>query len=307
VRILVVGAGLVGSVYAGQLARCGHEVALLARGGRLAELRRTGLRLRIRHGTAVTVGLTVAGEAPASRPDLIMIAVRREQAMAAAEQVGRIAAGTVLLFGNYAGMTVDLAAVCGRERTAAGFPGVGGQIDGGQVTYTRIAQQPTVVGTAGCAPDAVRMIAAALRGASFPTRFEPDIEGWLATHAALVVPMAAAIRAAGGSADALAGRRDLLLLAVRATRATYRTQRRMGRLVASRNLRLLYLLMPERFACWYWSRALPGDFGELAFAAHTRHAWHEMAMLGAWLRSTVEAEDDAARLLDALLGLAGRA
>ena len=154
-RILVVGAGVVGSVYASHLARGGHEVALLARGDRLAELRRSGLLLRPRHGAAVTGPVTVTGGAPAFRPDLVVLAVRREQAMTAARQVGGMAAGAMLLFGNYAGMTAELASACGRERTAAGFPGVGGRIDDGEVTYTLIAQQPTVVGTAGCAPDAL--------------------------------------------------------------------------------------------------------------------------------------------------------
>lgn len=72
--------------------------------------------------------------------------------------------------------------------------------------------------------------------------------------------------------------------------------------MASANLRLLYVGMPQWFASLYWSRALRGDFGELAFAAHTRHAWSEMALLGEWLRTTVAADRDAARALDDLLG-----
>jgi 2-dehydropantoate 2-reductase len=303
-RILVVGAGVIGRVYAGHLARAGHEVTLLARGGRLEELGRFGLWLRPVNGTAFAPAVTVTGEVPAGRPDLVIIAVRREQAMSAARQVGDIAAGTVLLFGNYAGMTAELAAACGRERTAAGFPGVGGRIDNGVLTYTLIAQQPTVVGTIGCSRVVALPLAASLRQAGFPTRVENDMEGWLGTHAALVVPMAAAIQAAGGQADALLRRPDLLRLAVRATRAIYWAQRRAGRLVASANLRLLYLGMPAWFARYYWSRALRGDFGELAFAAHTRHAWTEMALLGEWLRTTVSADRDAACALDSVLGVA---
>jgi 2-dehydropantoate 2-reductase len=36
-RILILGAGVIGSVYAGHLRDAGHEVTLMARGRRLAE------------------------------------------------------------------------------------------------------------------------------------------------------------------------------------------------------------------------------------------------------------------------------
>ena len=44
-RILVLGAGVIGSVYAGKLLEAGHEVVLLARGSRLADLQSHGLLL----------------------------------------------------------------------------------------------------------------------------------------------------------------------------------------------------------------------------------------------------------------------
>ena len=44
-RTLVVGAGVIGSVYAGKLLEAGHEVVLLARGRRLSDLQAYGLVL----------------------------------------------------------------------------------------------------------------------------------------------------------------------------------------------------------------------------------------------------------------------
>jgi hypothetical protein len=119
-----------------------------------------------------------------------------------------------------------------------------------------------------------------------------------------VVPLAGAIVAAAGSAAALSERKDLLRVAVRATRRIYRAQRRASRLVVNSNLRLLYLVMPEWFAVLYWSRALRGEFGELVFAAHSRHAWNEMAMLGAWLQTTLSGDPDAAQALERVTDLA---
>src|ERR1700685_2385339 len=44
-KLVVVGPGVIGSIYAGRLAQSGHEVTLLARGQRLADLRAHGLVL----------------------------------------------------------------------------------------------------------------------------------------------------------------------------------------------------------------------------------------------------------------------
>jgi 2-dehydropantoate 2-reductase len=304
-KVLVIGAGVIGSVYAGHLAIAGHEVTLMARSGRLSDLRRVGLRLRRSGGSEATPTVTVVDEVPATPLDLVIVAVRRDQALPATAQAARGASGIAMLFGNFAGMTDELSAALGSERVIAGFPGVGGRIEGdGSITYLLIKQQATVVGTVGAADEKAEAVAKSLREAGFPTTTERDIAGWLGSHAALVVPMAAAIMAAGGQADALAGRKELLRLAVRATSATYRAQRKRGRLVIDGSLRLLYLRMPEWFAVRFWSRAMRGDFGELAFAAHTRHAWSEMALLATWLRSTVDDDAAATAALDQLLSRA---
>ena len=304
-RILVIGAGVIGSVYAGLLADAGHDVTVVGRGGRLDDLRREGLRLRSVDGIESRHSVSIVDAVPETPLDLVVVAVRREQAASAAAQVARSNAVAVLFFGNYAGMVADLGASIGSDRALAGFPGVGGRIErDGSVTYVVIGQQPTVVGTIGGTNEAAQSTATTLRAAGLPTRLEPDIDRWLGSHAALVVPMAAAVRAAGGRADVLADRRDLLRMAAQATTSIYRHQRVQGELVASANLRLLYLVMPEWFTVRYWSRALRGAFGELAFAAHTRHAWGEMAALAEWLRSTLTDDPVALAKLDQLLGVA---
>ncbi len=304
-RILVIGVGVIGSVYAGLLADAGHDVTVVGRGGRLDDLQRQGLRLRSVGGIESRPSVSIVDAVPESPFDLVVIAVRREQAAFAAVQGGRSNADAALFFGNFAGMIADLGESIGRDRALAGFPGVGGRIElDGSVTYVVIGQQPTVVGTIGGANEAALSTATTLRAAGLPTKLEPDIDRWLGSHAALVAPMAAAVKAAGGQADVLAERRDLLRMAAQATRAIYRHQRGRGELVASANLRLLYLVMPEWFAVRYWSRALRGDFGELAFAAHTRHAWGEMAALSEWLRSTLTDDSAALAVLDRLLSVA---
>ena len=120
-RILVVGAGVIGSVYAGHLLRAGHSVTLCARGRRLTELRDRGLILedaqtgkRISH----QVHVVEARRRHALR--------RRPGGGATRSNAGyRFGAGErpadVVFFGNAAGLTATLADTMG-SRALFGFP-----------------------------------------------------------------------------------------------------------------------------------------------------------------------------------------
>jgi 2-dehydropantoate 2-reductase len=104
-RILVYGAGAVGSFNAARLAEGGHDVTLLARGRRLLELQEHGVVLEnVRSGqrTVATVSLTEA-LGPEDAYDLVLVAMRRHQVSAA---LPALAANThtpsVLFLGNNA-------------------------------------------------------------------------------------------------------------------------------------------------------------------------------------------------------------
>jgi 2-dehydropantoate 2-reductase len=81
VRILVLGAGVIGSVYAGRLLQAGHQVALVARGRRLTDVRAHGLVLEdAESGEHRELPIEVL-DVPAAdvRYDLVVVAVRCEQ------------------------------------------------------------------------------------------------------------------------------------------------------------------------------------------------------------------------------------
>src|SRR6185312_5762691 len=49
-KLCIYGAGAVGGLMAGWLARAGHDVSVIARGAHLEAIRRSGLRVRSNHG-----------------------------------------------------------------------------------------------------------------------------------------------------------------------------------------------------------------------------------------------------------------
>jgi 2-dehydropantoate 2-reductase len=74
-RIVVVGPGVVGSIYGGLLARSGHDVTLVARGQRLADLRTHGLVLEdADSGQRTEISLPVVAElSPDDHYDLVLV------------------------------------------------------------------------------------------------------------------------------------------------------------------------------------------------------------------------------------------
>jgi nucleoside-diphosphate-sugar epimerase len=77
-KILIVGAGVIGSFNAARLKEAGHDVTLLARGRRLADLREHGVVLESsRTGRSTTQVPLVDRLGPEDAYDLAIVIVRR--------------------------------------------------------------------------------------------------------------------------------------------------------------------------------------------------------------------------------------
>ena len=80
-KILVYGAGIIGTLYASRLQEAGHQVTVLARSSRLADIRRHGLVLEnvVSGARSITrVGITDRLSAEDAY-DMALITVRRDQ------------------------------------------------------------------------------------------------------------------------------------------------------------------------------------------------------------------------------------
>lgn len=300
-RILVVGAGVIGSVYAGYLLRAGHDVTLLARGRRLADLTDSGLVLEnAEAGQREVLPVTaVDTPAPDARYELVLVAVRAEQLPGTLPLLVGIPDGPdVLFFGNTAGQSGQLCDTLG-PRAFFGFPAVGGVRDGQAIRYVLISQQQTMLGeAAGTVSDRVQQLHEVLQGAGFPTTITTDISGWLLGHAAFIVPIAFALYRVDTDPGRLATDRTALRTMVRATRQAFRAL--SGTADVPANLRILYRL-PTTVVAGYWRRVMAGPRGELWFAAHSRAAPDEMHSMATELQTAIKRTGHPAPDLDALL------
>lgn len=279
VRVLIVGAGVIGTVYGAHLASGGHSVSVLGHGRRTSEIAGAGLiATDVMKRTQARSPVNVVSDAGSDRYDLVIVAVRREQLAGALNDVRSLVERPALVFfGNNpegrAAVPSDLPG-----DVFLGFPGIGGSMVDGVAEYVLIPQQPT--NFESTTDRRLIEIMETLRGRGFAVHSEKDMDGWLVYHAVFVSCVAAALYRCGTDPSRLAGDRPTLELMCRAVTEGFAALRRQGVGGLPRNLGVLHSPLLRPFAVGYWSRTLRSPMGELCFAAHARHAEVEMRLLG---------------------------
>jgi 2-dehydropantoate 2-reductase len=301
-KIVVVGPGVIGSIYGGLLARSGHDVTLIARGQRLADLRTHGLVLEdADSGHRTEISLPVLAElSPDDHYDLVLVTVRSEQFASTLPMTNSMGDGSdVLMFGNTTGKQAELVTALG-QRALFGFPAVGGVRKGPIVRYLAIHQQKTMLGEVdGTSTTRIRRLQTMFDDAGFRTNISANIGGWMIGHSAFVVPIGFALYRFDTDAAALAADARTLRLMVLATRDIFEA---LNDVEIPANLRWLYLRMPTAFAVRYWRRVFASPRGELWFAAHGRAAPDEMQALASELRAAVQQTGRPTPHFNALVG-----
>ncbi|MGA2664679.1 MAG: 2-dehydropantoate 2-reductase N-terminal domain-containing protein [Nitrososphaerales archaeon] len=312
-KVLVYGAGVIGSLFAARLADSGQDVSILARGDRLTAIRDGGIELEeVRSGLRTrTIVDVVERLSPEDSYDLVVVCVGKHQlpsVLPALEENRRVA--NVLFMLNNAEGSEALMRLLGRERVVGGFPGAGGVLDGGTVKYLLIRQQRTVLGE----PDGrrksgprLREMVAAFRRAGFPTETTSEIDAWLKTHATFISCVESAVHLAGDDNRKLARSPDALLEMVDGVREGFEALGALKTPVIPLKLRIMFAWMPRSYPVGYWRRELQGELGDYSLAPHTRASIEEVRELIAEVRALVRSASVPAPAMDRLFGWADAA
>ena len=302
-RIVVIGAGVLGSLYGARLAITGQSVTLVARGGRLTELqRRPILILNEEDDVAAAASVeAVSSLKPDDDYDLALVVVRADQIDGLLPQLAaNRGVKTFLFMHNRAAGSSALAQAVGPERVLLGFPGAGGWLDGATVRYRLIPEQPTTLGEPdGRLSPRLRQIAKIFEEAGFTVALNRRMDDWLKTHAMLVTAIAGAIYLADGSTTALAKTRESVRTLVRGVRQGFGLLSEAGIVIEPKKLALLFGL-PAFIPQLYWRSFLARPAAELILARHALSVPGEMLKLIEELRAIVRLEPRKALELEAL-------
>ena len=286
-KILVYGAGPLGSLFAARLHQGGHQVALLARGRCLAELQAHGIVLEdasTEERTTTVVDL-VEHLAPHDSYDLVLVIMRKNKV---AEVLPILAAKphvpSVLFMMNNAAGPGEFIRDLGPERVLLGFPASAGCRKDYAIRYLGGTPQHKVTIPIGEADGTIiprtKMVAQALRDMpGYDVEIRRDMDAWLKTHVALLMPaLAPALYAASTDNYRLAHTRDLLVLAARGMREAFRVLHALQLPITPPNLRLLEVI-PEPVLVALLSRLLQRKEMEVALVGHAQAARDEVHCL----------------------------
>lgn len=312
-RILVYGAGNLGCLYAARLAGSGNEVALLARGRRLARLREHGIVLEnaasgVRTVTRVDI---VERLEPGDDWELVLVVLPRQRVSEVLPTLAANAGTPSFMFlGNNACGPGELIEALGRRPVLLGFPGAAAVPAGDAVRYLVLSrrEQPTTIGELdGSRSTRILEIAASLEEAGFPATVCARMDAWLKTHAAEVLPTVEALYMCGGDRLRLARTRDGVVLMLRAVREGYRVLRRLRVPITPRHHRLFEWL-PDTLLVALIQRMLAGDETavKLGHAGGARGEWRQIAAEMAALRARAAVPTPASDRLERYLDPAAR-
>lgn len=296
-RLLIFGAGVLGSFYAVKLLAAGHDVTVLARGRRAAQLRADGLVVQEYGRSCLRSPVSVIDSLdPESPYEHVLVLVRNDQVESVLPSLAanKATPSLVFMFNNLGGPQ-RLVDVLGPDRVVLGFPGAAGEraADGSVVaTVLPALMQKTTVGEIdGRFTPRIRALAAGLEEAGFPTAISGRMDAWLKTHVAVVSPIADAFYAASGDLSVLADSRSRVLAMLRSIRQAFSALHAQGIPVTPAKLRSLELL-PDWLLVGACQWALRTSYADLIVARHATVAREEMAALSEQLRGLVALSAD---------------
>lgn len=181
-KVLVMGAGALGSILGGFLARAGHQVTLVGRPAHMNAIRESGLHVTGIWGEHHITGMravTAAADVIDRDFDVVFIAVKSYDTAAAITQAAPLLADHTLVcsWQNGLGNAEIIAETTGWNRVVEAMVIFGVHIpDPGHVGVTVIAR-PTALGvySDGPDPERVRALAKALDDAALPTVYSDQI------------------------------------------------------------------------------------------------------------------------------------
>jgi 2-dehydropantoate 2-reductase len=136
-RILVYGAGVIGSIFAGKLAASGQDITVLARGKRAEELRKDGVILSVPGAKKIEITQVNVTENldPDDQYDYIIVVMQRTQVDEVLPILAQNQSKNLVFVVNTAAGYDKWVEAVGSDRLMLGFPSAGGERHDGKVSY----------------------------------------------------------------------------------------------------------------------------------------------------------------------------
>ena len=285
-RILVYGAGPLGSLFAAKLYAGGQKVSILARGKRLADIKEHGIVIRdvITDRVEITPVPVVESLSLDNTYDLIIVIMRKNNALDILPVLAENSTADVIFLMNNAAGPQEFINALGKERVLIGFPAAAG--------YRRDHIIHALSGTEdeeyaipfgevdGRVTRRTRIVARVLDSMpGFKADIRTDMDTWSKYHVALLMPsLAPALYMCNVDNIRMANTRDAIVLAIRAIREGFSVLKALGYPITPKRLRM-FAWIPEPILVAGFQKKLADPIMETAMVRHANAARDEIKHL----------------------------
>lgn len=304
-KILVYGAGVIGSIYAAKLFEAKNDVTLLARGKRYDSLQQNGIIIREQlTGKKISVRIPLIQQLKTSDfYDLIIVTVRLDQIESVVPDLkNNTASPSVMFMLNNPDNINAIKETLHPKEIILGFPGLGGTIKENEIDFIQIKQQKTTIGGInGKQTTRIKKIKTLLEKAGFQVAFNKDMQAWLKTHAVFIACVSAAIIKENSDSKQLGRNKPSIIIMVKCIKEGFNALKSLGISVTPTNLKIMFMLMPQWFSVSYWQKAMQSEMGTLAIAPHANSSKSEIQLVAKKVLEMVHSSSVATPNLDKLL------
>ncbi len=291
-KILVYGAGVIGSIFALKLKKGGNDVTVLARGRRLEQIRKYGIIVKdvIFNQQYETDIKTTSELKPDDYYDLALVIMQRQQVsdiLPVLKRNNKIP--TFIFMGNNVNGADEYLKFLDKSRVMLGFGGQGGYREDHFVIATYVKDYCILYfgELDGVVSSRVEKIRDIFKESEINVIIPESIDAWLKSHAALISPLAMASYAARNKNKRIVDDDKLLTLSIKALKENLRALKEIGIAILPGKLGMMKVI-PTFILKRKLKNLIASEFGRVALSGHANSARNEMIRISEDFRGLVK-------------------
>jgi 2-dehydropantoate 2-reductase len=289
IRILIIGAGVNGSVIASGLFNGGINITVLARGKRYEQLRDEGIVIEdpFKNTHSVTRVPVINSLDPQDYYDFILVVVRKSQIADLLPVLAKNKSPNIVFMGNNLTGPDEFVRILSRERVLMGSVYAAGKREDNLIRAMVVKSIAVPFGEIdGSISPRLQQLIKIFHTAGFKAKPSTNIVDCQTTHAVGVALIGSLIFKHGGDVKELAHSTDDLLLFIKARREGHLVLRALGRQIIPWSESLI-IIMPDFLQVAGFRWLLNSKFGEVGLA-HVSQAADEIEQLALELQALVD-------------------
>jgi len=284
-KILIIGAGVIGSLFAGKMAESGYDITILARGERFNEIAKKGIILhnRITNEKTTSKVKVVSSLLPNDVYNYILVTVQSTQINSLLEDISKNKSENVVFFINNIEGYYDWINKIDKNRIMCGFPSAGGDRDNGVINYhitegfAKNFQATTIGELSGKKTERLSRLVRIFSISGFSPRISSHIEDWQKYHVAVILPISRALNVFDSNNYTLSTSDETLKEMILATRELFNVLRRNKNKITP--MILYYYYLPTFILVASYKRIMNSRLAEYAFSKHNKIGKSEISDL----------------------------